>query len=139
MTIKEQFFFQAMEGNWVTKRTIYAPKDKILFHYQENINYNNNNIIDLNNEKSYSFIILDNQKKFNKFNISKRINKKYLNTYNCTTSQNTLMKVTIFKYGMNYIEYIYHISKNLKISIAILKYTKNYIAIIFTSYIKKIT
>lgn len=139
MTIQQQISLKAMEGNWITKKTIFAPQNNTLLHYQESINYHINTICDLNNKTNFSVVFISKQKKPNKFNINKKIKDQYSNQYNCTYNQNKLIKVQLSKYGMNYIEYIYNISTNFKISIAILKYTNNYIAIIFTSYIKKIT
>lgn len=132
-------FFKAMEGNWTTKTTIYTPRDKKIFNYQENIAYRNNTIHDLNNQINSSIITSNKDIELNIWCINKWINKDYQNYYEGTIINNTLIKIQIFKYNMYYVENIYDISTNFKISIAILKYSTNYIAIIFTSYIKKIT
>ena len=139
MAFSLEAFFKAMEGSWTTKTTIYTTKNKKLFNYQESINYKNNTIHDLNNQMNSSIITSSKDTGLNILYINKWTNKDCQNSYNVMVINNTLIKVQIFKYRMLYVENIYDISTNFKISIAILKYSTNYVAIIFTSYIKKIT
>lgn len=152
MQSNSHYFFENLDGNWVSQKNIYFVNSKIQYQYKEIINLiNNSNNLHVVNTLLYQYDLYTlskkNQKKIiytslyiYKKNIIKMINK-LIKNYNISLISNNLLKVQIKldkKYFI-YDEYIYSINSNFKISIGLLKKSNKYVSTTLTSYIKKPT
>lgn len=140
MNLKSNYWFDNLQGNWATKKSIYLIKNRVERKYEEKFNIEKNNKLNDSFNYKLKYILIKKRDSTLAYELSfvdSFINK-LQQSYDIKFIEKDFIKIEskLINHSINCYEYIYFINKNLNISVSFLKKNNKYLMIVFTSYIR---